>query len=287
MSANSANPFMNAAPYQDSPFSPVSPSRNAPAATFTRNFTPSIGTSPSHLSSAQAESEAQYANYPSAANAASHQSIAMPTSDYIDLNRSSVTPFQAAQYVEISKTLNTTTPSGLPAATCDEIIEGMKSEETEDDGVAPAVPEKDNVHRASATSEVSVRVEEFPVPPSPVVSSSSRSRVDSMPPMLPEINIQSRNSFASSGGYDFPASIRGSTGTPLTPGFGAQTILVDKPTNNFPVTPSPLATSFVMNESNGAGSEGKAPMGRPTSVEQVKRPETVYDPEDAYGGFDD
>ena len=103
--------------------------------------------------------------------------------------------------------------------------------------------------------------------------------------MLPEINIQSRNSFAS-GGYDFPASVRGSSvGTPLTAGFGAQTILVDKPTNNFPVTPSPLATSFVMNESNGTGSEDRAPMARPASVEQVKRPETVYDPEDAYGGF--
>ncbi|EMD39339.1 hypothetical protein CERSUDRAFT_112980 [Gelatoporia subvermispora B] len=58
-------------------------------------------------------------------------------SHYVDLDRSSVTPFQAAQYAEISRHLNTEPPFPLPTAT---MVQDMHGEED-----LPPVPEKETI----------------------------------------------------------------------------------------------------------------------------------------------
>jgi len=136
----------------------------------------------------------------------------------------------------------------------------------------------------------------FPVPPSPAHTNSSRSRVDSAPPTLPEITVESRVSVNS---YDFPSSIRGSALpiSPLASGFpsgmtaAAHGLHAQNPHGHpYPTTPSPLASSFAMDSppignTFHAGQAAPAPPASSTRPEEKKRPETVYDADDAYGGI--
>jgi hypothetical protein len=127
----------------------------------------------------------------------------------------------------------------------------------------------------------------------------------SSPPILPEINIQARVSAAPS--YDFPASVHDNTAnpTPLSATFpngaaagaGGGLFADNAFMNNFPVTPSPLASSFALPSPPAAKKSfdsevhlGPSPLHQevsPTAASSATkpRPETVYDPEDAYGGI--
>lgn len=276
-----------------------------------------------------------------------------PHNDYIDLSRSSVSPYQAAQYAEISRRLNTEVPGGLDTPAVNQFVdEKMRTVFEDGETSPPPPPEKDAFERDESPfvdpTEESEPVHEspkaqvapqqmpapqfeaqqgkgeghddrestsfqFPAPPSP-----THNRIDSTPPMLPEIHISS--------GYDFPSSP-----SPVHSGFPSgvsSSAYGDSQyagANRFPVTPSPLASSFVLPAPPPAAAGKSSFPGTPversfhtsttppptkpsftvpepssaTAVVEVhtptlrqgegKRPNSVYtvygDEEDAYGGF--
>ncbi|KAK0466824.1 uncharacterized protein EV420DRAFT_1474251 [Desarmillaria tabescens] len=237
-------------------------------------------------------------------------SSTLPANDYIDVTRSSVTPFQAAQYVEIANRLATEVPQGLDTPAVNEYVHSRNASlATNGSGTPPVVPPKDGHYsqastaspkRTSAQSQASVDIMkdlEFPTPPSPVLSTSSRYRVDSTPPTLPEISID-RGSVSQ---YSLPISYRDSTSSTPTsspfPGSGSgfpsgvsQTITVGGklgPQSRFPTTPSPLGNSFVMTSPPAEGDRQLPSSPTPSSptIPVAKRPETIYDADDAYGGI--
>ncbi|KAF8990671.1 hypothetical protein BDQ17DRAFT_1433608 [Cyathus striatus] len=235
--------------------------------------------------------------------------------DYVDLTRSSVSPYQAAQYAEISRKLNAEPPKGLDSPAVEEEI--MRTSAADPDRDLPPVPLKDYdespfadprntmptprkdmavrpVSSDSISQEISQELE-FPVPPSPAAAYNSKFRIDSTPPTLPEIQIESRVSVASYNGSFGRSSPIGSAfpSGVTTIGTGGRTLFAD---SRFPTTPSPLASSFGMptppiNGSFDTGASAPTPskLSNVATVystpEQPKRPETVYDPDDAYGGM--
>ena len=286
------------------------------------------------------------------ASDAARQSV--PANDYVDLNRSSVTPFQAAQYAEISRRLNTPVPGGLGTPAAREYVQDRM------DGVAggtdtvhevPPLPPMDRASPFADPEEstppspqrTSVVLQEeepapepaapssighdldFPALPASTHVASLRYRIDSTPPMLPEILVQSRESTGTFSAYDFPSSVRGS----LTPSAVSSGFLMAESSglfpesllggSGFPATSSPLASSFgFLNTPTAVGkssfpaipverdfhtaitapSESDDPRTASASApaealavtkpgEKKKRDTvyTLYGPEDAYGGI--
>nr|VWO98408.1 Cytochrome P450 monooxygenase AKT7 (EC (AK-toxin biosynthesis protein 7) [Ganoderma boninense] len=190
---------------------------------------------------------------------------------YVDMSRSSVTPFQAAQYADISRHLNVTPPQGLPLTPVSEEhipetplpekdiadtleLQGqhLSVEPVMHENAFPESPFADPT-MAEQQQRLSQRESTDSVlqPPPPAFASSPRTRITSIPPMLPELTLQERS--FSPVAMDFPAP-------PST--FGRPEPQI-----------SPLAA---------------APAAVPSTKEvsaAAKRPETVYDDEDAYGGI--
>jgi hypothetical protein len=272
-----------------------------PAPVLTRNLT----RNPSD-SSAHSTSPVQYAAYPAFPQPARKNSttrngqLAPPHKDaaYLDMERTtSVTPYQAEQYVQISKQLNTEVPRGLDTPTVAQIV-------AEKMDLPPLPPADDpfadgEAHEDEETQEEDEPEEQgalpmvqdmsFPAPPSPVLSTHSRyarERVESMPPTLPEITLQGRVSVSSAYFSDASSPAAGQT-VFMNASLGKGT---DSPmgTSRFPVTPSPLASTFTVPSPPAAATRF------PETAQQQQRPEpkkrqtvysTVYDPEDAYGGI--
>lgn len=172
------------------------------------------------------------------------------TSHYVDLDRSSVTPFQAAQYAEISRRLNDNESNGQLLS----VAEGEEGGRTPTIADFPAVPAATHYpqqqKRRSLTNPAG---SEGPFadpqlqPPSP---SFARERITSRPPMLPEIERGS--------GYDFPVSARGSPRT-----------------NSF-VIPGP--------DAGGKAAGVHAPRTQAGNADR-RRPDSVFTDDDAYGGI--
>ncbi|KAF9027347.1 hypothetical protein BDZ89DRAFT_1113483 [Hymenopellis radicata] len=242
--------------YAQSQYSPSVTSSNinsanplfAPAMYGHNQYSPSLRT-------AHTSGPVQYATYP-AVPASSTREEPLPTSDYVDVERSSVTPFQAAQYVEISKRINSDPPRGLDTPAVEQYMhhrnDSLPPVPPKDPFDDPSSPVKSGSHHPStstASSEVMPHGElDFPVPPSPAQTTSSRYRIDSMPPSLPEIKMDPHHSVSS---YNFPRD---------------STLMSTGPKKD--IAPSPLANSLSA-----------------TEPEPKPRPETVYDMEDAYGGI--
>jgi hypothetical protein len=205
---------------------------------------------------------------------------------YVDLNRSSVSPFQAAQYAEISDRLQTAPPMPLSTPL---VAEAADKAIMNDEQIAPAVmiPRPLNVNgQAKVTSPVTSPVmspiamspvmspvdmhsaspfsdpkidqvmanadyETMPRPPSPTYS--SKSRIDSTPPKLPEIALPQR--VFSPTTMEFPSS---PSARPA---------------------PSPLSATMEMPSSEADTHVAAHPhhAGRPDSP--------VYDEDDVYGGI--
>jgi hypothetical protein len=153
--------------------------------------------------------------------------------NYVDLSRSSVTPYQAAQYEEIQRRLNMPPPAP--------ILGSLAEEEYPQKAPIPKGP-----------SPFADPSEDVLPPPSPV--HSNRSRVDSNPPRLPELN------------------------PPMSPVYALRPIPAEVPSRqtepsaaDLPSIPTP------------------AHVTRPNpSTPHQKRPDTVYtiyDDEDAYAGI--
>ncbi|KAJ7643363.1 hypothetical protein DFH06DRAFT_1333614 [Mycena polygramma] len=246
-------------PIAGGPASPVSAydhtgqSWGTPAPVLTRNISGS---------SAHEQQQPQYAQYPGAqypslpAGRTSHGNLAP---QYVDMERTSVTPFQAEQYVEISKALNTEVPKGLDTPAVDEFVaEKMAKADLPPLPVKedPFASQEDDEEEGSMEGEEvtlpMVQEMSFPAPPSPVHTSASRYRVDSTPPMLPEIFLPRGSVSLSDAG----------SSTPTTPSFpGGQTLFMKAPGQDspvggrFPVTPSPLASSFTVATPPAASAE--------------------------------
>jgi len=152
---------------------------------------------------------------------------------YVELSRSSVTTFQAAQYEEIHRRLNMPPPAP--------VLGSLAEEE---------YPQKEPTPKGP--SPFADPPEDVLPPPSPV--HSNRSRVDSSPPRLPELNPPVSPMYALG---PVPAEIP-----------SKQT---DPSTADLPAVPAPIHIT------------------RPNpSTPHQKRPDTVYtiyDDEDAYGGI--
>lgn len=184
---------------------------------------------------------------------------------YVDLDRSSVTPFQAQQYAEISRRLHVEAPAGagpgLNAVSEDDEPSSRASDTFP--GAAAAGPFDDPRGQSLDVLPNPFDREEHIVPPSPVYSmgphaAASRERILSQPPTLPEIQVPTERAFSPSS-YDFPQ----------TPGAGARP------------SPSPLHSAFTL------APPPAAVLAR-DPVPQQERPVssyTMYDEEDAYGGM--
>lgn len=216
------------------------------------------------------------------------ESAEVPTGDFVDLSRSSVSPFQAAQYAEISKRLNTDLPVGLQTGHSDQqrnlpsLPQDHSSsvdEASQKNRQPPASPFADPVghqerpdRKSKETSHSSISgsgvvvpmANDFPIPPpSPLALYSRHSpvspaaRVNSLPPQLPEINVN-RNSVEPSG-VSSSSHDHSAYGSYLAgPSGGLGVAMNDSPGHypsgitaggspllgRFPVTPSPLGVSF-------------------------------------------
>ncbi|KAI0322802.1 hypothetical protein OF83DRAFT_1167294 [Amylostereum chailletii] len=149
---------------------------------------------------------------------------------YADLSRSSVTPFQAAQYEEISRKL------GSPAP----VLGGVPEEPIS----PPPTALTSGMHVPSNTGHSPFSDPEDALPSPYVVS--PHTRVESLPPVLPEINMHEQ---------------------PMSPA-----------TNEFPASVNSHASHI---QSNFAQSRDlKDQSKRPDTVYS-----TMYDDDDAYGGF--
>lgn len=198
-----------------------------------------------------------------------------PEAHYVDLSRSSVSPFQAAQYAEISNHLQTAPPAPLPtpmvAAAVDKAI-------MEEDPIVPTVSEPRPLKIANpgrVTSPVEALepspfndpqpthehfdADEDFVPRAPSPAYSSKSRIDSTPPKLPEISVQQR---------------------------AFSPVVMNFPLSPPAVTPSPLAQHVDLPSPPSEAHFSAPPTPRPTKDAPAPvRPDTVYDDEDAYGGI--
>ncbi|EAU90629.1 hypothetical protein CC1G_09869 [Coprinopsis cinerea okayama7 len=158
----------------------------------------------------------------------------IPTGDYVDLARASVSPFQAAQYAEISRKLNSEVPQGLPTPMVEQLLQGrdrdlpalpppsplaVASPAQNGNASLPVVPPEDAAKtRTSLDSLQSITnaqpdiVGDFPIPPpSPAFTVSSRHRVESLPPRLPEIAVDAaRVSVGSYAAYETSSNGHGS-----------------------------------------------------------------------------
>jgi len=238
---------------------------------------------------------------------------------YVDLDRSSVTPFQAAQYAEISRKLNET-PVPLNAVNESEEEEQPDSRASDramyanQAGVeqshlsAPAdgananaqSPFLDPQSPAQVHHNLSVRTDRFlgaredVTPPSPIYSLHSpknHQRPVSDTPSVPEIKVPERTFSPMS--YDFPQTPSARpTPSPFHTNFSipmqqqpaGQRFSKDLGPNVAESAPAPPVTPIQATAPDLAKREEMTP--KPEA--QRQRPTssyTVYDESDAYGGF--
>lgn len=289
------------APY--SPYTPSSADHLAPG-----NYSPSPY-SPGFGDSRSMNHHNSYQSNIASSRASDQESYGR--SDQVDLERSSVSPYQVAQYAEISRQLNTEVPQGLNTPTVQEYMHQSNTgygapaavvaaasippayvsrpsspsyavpaeklpspfenadrdsypREKEAQGTAPApsLASHDSVQSFGAVPHL-----DFPAPPA---VDSQHNRVESTPPILPEISV-SRDSY----GFPAPAIIHHSEGNNGTLQTG----------HMFPTTPSPLKSTF-SHEAIAESTPASAPSpARAQEKPAAKRPDTVYDEGDVYGGI--
>ena len=204
--------------------------------------------------------------------------VQQPGEDYANLSRASVTPFQQAQYAEISRQLNIPPPVPQPEAIAEKLPSPFE-DPREDNKIAPARPssEFDPSHGAPIFPQV---IDE-PVP-----------RIASNPPTLdlPQPTF-SPVTVAFPGGQIAPSPMRSTfndNSAPMDPPLSPRAAtpqkgqVVDVPTRAYDGRETPVQIEYT-------GQSPTPVTGAPAGSAQVpkngKRPETMYDDEDAYGGM--
>ncbi|KAH9167357.1 hypothetical protein EDB89DRAFT_1997782 [Lactarius sanguifluus] len=204
---------------------------------------------------------------------------------YTDLSRSSVTPFQAAQYAEITEKLGAPMSSVLGAVS-EERQAAVSDNPSYDDPSTRSV----DMHTESPFVDAPVVQQPIGNPsyesddelPLPSPSAFNQTRIPSLPPTLPEIHVPER-SFSPVASLEFPVplSVRSSPSS-ISAEFSD---LRGPPPSEPNYKSSPLATSTPMRAQEQPTviprepKTGAAPANRPDTVY------TVYDEDDAYGGF--
>ncbi|TFL02168.1 hypothetical protein BDV98DRAFT_53926 [Pterulicium gracile] len=288
------------------PYSPYTPSSadHLAAGTYSPSpYSPGFGDS-------QSMNHNSYQSNIASSRAGDHESYGR--SDQVDLERSSVSPYQATQYAEISRQLDTEVPQGLNTPAVQEYMHQSntaygapvavaaassippaymsrpsspsytvpaeklpspfedsdrnsypREKETQSNPLAP-IASHDTVQSFGAVPHL-----EFPAPPA-LDQANQHNRVDSTPPILPEISV-SRDSY----GFPAPVITHHSEGNNGTLHAGHQ----------FPTTPSPLKSTF---SHEAIADSAPAPAASATRAQEkpaAKRPDTVYDEGDVYGGI--
>ena len=219
----------------------------------------------------------------------------VPENDYADLNRSSVTPYQAEQYEAISKQLNIPVPKSLPRVPEDEATVNASSVPSSyhnalnDDGPTPNPFDDDEYRPARPSSEFN------PVAPDlSVIPESLKPRVVSKPPSLPE--IQPVQHVFTPLQDSFPENAQSKPSIDGQPGATRPASPKDLPQLS-PTTASPQRAQVQPGEHEGRetpvqieyfSGEHHAQEAAPAAnkkPEPSARPATVYDDEDAYGGM--
>lgn len=209
---------------------------------------------------------------------ARHAGSPPPSEAYTDMSRESVTPFQAAQYAAISRQLNIQPTQAMPQTNEDEeegthVITGHAKSTS--DG-SPFDDPRTGHHHGYSVDEDGMQ---------PARASSEfhlgDSRITSIPPMTPVLNIPEPD-FASED-YTFPVSP-----SPLRSSFNISS-------TNVSALPSPITTNFATRDNAGAlsGSPLKQATGAndfssdnvATRSASKNRPMSSYEDDDAYGGF--
>ncbi|KAI0251481.1 hypothetical protein BJV78DRAFT_1211970 [Lactifluus subvellereus] len=189
--------------------------------------------------------------------------------NYADLSRSSVTPFQVAQYAKITKKLGMpmslvpgTVPEDSHSAVPNDISPASHADIPLRDENAPT--ESPFADPGTERSDADVCHELDIESPLPSPTRFQHTRIPSSPPTLPEIRVPER-SFSPVTSYEvtIPSSVH-NTPSPFSLEF---TDLRTPPPAGLQHKSSPLVTSS------------------PVQAESAKRPDTVYDEEDAYGGI--
>ena len=220
----------------------------------------------------------------------------MPENDYIDATRASVTPYQAEQYAAISRQLNIPPPVPLHSLS-EEQAESHHNLEPKPVVDSPFIDHQEN----AAYNQPSRPSSEFQEHDKYAVSDVPPPRVPSVAPMLPDIQLQQR-AFSP---LSFPVSP-----SPMRATFGVDAnappvARPDLPPLS-PVASSPRRAQFVQNETcahdgretpveigffeNSSAMPTSQAMHQQTSTTatgsaEKKRPDTLYDDEDAYGGL--
>ena len=213
------------------------------------------------------------------------QGLQPSDADYADLSRASVTPFQAAQYEAISKQLNIPPPVPLHQVNENDELDITENSNMNTNKVPqaplPSPFDDPTKFQTQGTTGASTNEEYY------VEGETASTRVTSMPPSLPEISMSER--VFSPVGLNFPSS---SSEIP-----GRASPKVDLPPLS-PISSTPQKAQVVQ----AADHDGRetpveigfaAPASAKLEVSHMpaqpsqpsKRPETVYDDDDAYGGF--
>ena len=204
---------------------------------------------------------------------------------YVDLMRSSVTPFQATQYAEISEKLRTPMSSVMvPAPVV--LREDAADYQTpiphtnlppQDQKVPTESPFADP-GAAGQEVEVSHELDSEVLLPTPVLF--DHGRISSTPPTLPEIHVP-RRSFSPVGELEFPVPLSArESPSPFSVEFSDTRT---PPPAGLKYKNSPLAPSSPTQVQSTTMSRQPK-----TEAESAKRPDTVYtlyEEEDAYGGI--
>lgn len=231
--------------------------------------------------------------------------------EYVDMSRSSVTPFQAAQYADISRHLNVAPPQGLPltpvseehdhvpetplpetplpdvsvsshaAAALEFQGQHLAVESTVHENAFPESPFADPVMAEQQQQRLSQRQSTNSVlqPPPAALASSPKARITSIPPMLPELTLQERSFSPVVMDFPVPPSTIGRPEPQTSP-------LASPPVVSSPSLPSPPPNVHLPDAPAPPRARTSEPaVPTPKEVPATKRPETVYDDEDAYGGI--
>lgn len=207
---------------------------------------------------------------------------------YTDLSRSSVTPFQAAQYAEITEKL------GAPMSSVLGAVSEQRQAAVSDNMAAPSYdyPSTQGVNMHTESPFVDAPVVQQPIGnpsyepddelPLPSPNAFNQTRIPSLPPTLPEIHVPER-SFSPVAALEFPVplSVRSSPSS-ISAGFSD---LRGPPPSEPNHKSSPLATSTPMRAQEQPTVIPREPKTRAAPANRPDTVYTVYDEEDAYGGF--
>jgi len=207
--------------------------------------------------------------------------VSSPNTDpqYVELSRSSVTPSQGMQYAEITDKLHAPM-SSVMATVPEESHDNATHNRMLTPNTAPSPP-KGSADVDSGTEQV-VDAScgwDIEVPlPTPIMF--EQTRISSNPPTLPEIRVPERSfSPVASLELPIPLSARESP-SPFSVEFSD---VRTPPPAGLKFTSSPLATSTPTSTGPTV-----IPSDQKAEAKSSKRPDTVYtlyDEEDAYGGF--